>query len=448
MKAIWRLLATYFGGLVWQRWCTGLGLVMIFVGSWGLLLSPASPYWNALVIGICAVFFGASLMPVVVGQLISGHYLYLLPHGRVKLLCSVLAALTLLALVFAGLVSALYATYSVPHTMVFAKAIVVSFLTFSMMYVLLWFFSRAQTALGLLVGAMLLIASLGLPFRFIYWSMITSILWPVIGGGVVFALCIAAFLMAPRLKRAFAQRSAHGHALSHSYARSRAYAVGSARAPNRTARYTVGKELDLLVGTTRPWTLALGQIVPILIAGLFVAAPGFWLFYFALFSVIFGATTSFAAPRSRALWLRTAWSRTELFGQIERSFWRHHCYSLTALLLLFVAMGRYLGFSSSLLWLGLPLLVLGTTVSTYLGLMMTRGIGWWDSALAILTMGLLMAAAVNAANVPVDNFRVEGIEILLAALAWGYRVAAKRRWSRLDWMLCRPVAGDASRTSF
>jgi hypothetical protein len=434
MKALWCLLRIYFGAIPWMRWCAGAGFLMILSGSLGVYLMPLSLFWVETVIGICALFLGTGLMPVVVGRLISGHALYVLPFGRLKMLISIVAALALLALIFAGLVSALYAQYSLAHGMVFAKALIVSFLTFAMMYVLLWFFSRAQSALGLLVGAMLVIASLGLPFRFIYWAMMTSILWPLIGGGLIFGACIAAFLLGPRVK----------HALVQGLASSRFVSAGE----NRRNEYTRGKEVDLLIGTTRPWVLALGQVVPIIVAGLFVDAPGFWLFYFALFSVISGATTSFAASRSRALWLRAGWSREELFARIEMSFWRHHGYSLTALLLLFIGMGTYLKLPDSLLWLGLPLLAAGTAVSTYLGLMMTRGIGWLDSALAISTMVLLMAAAVVAASGTPNVPLVVGMEASLAALAWLFRAAAKRRWTQLDWLLCRPLAGDAARTSF
>jgi hypothetical protein len=53
------------------------------------------------------------------------------------------------------------------------------------------------------------------------------------------------------------------------------------------------------------------------------------------------------------------------------------------LLIVLVAIGTYVGLSTQLLGFGLPLLLLGSAVSTYLGLMMTRGIGWLESVLAV-----------------------------------------------------------------
>jgi hypothetical protein len=112
-------------------------------------------------------------------------------------------------------------------------------------------------------------------------------------------------------------------------------------------------------------------------------APSIWLFYLTIFSALSGAITSLAATRSRALWLRAHWTRGELFARVEAAFWRHNSYALGVLLIVLVAIGTYVGLSTQLLGFGLPLLLLGSAVSTYLGLMMTRGIGWLESVLAV-----------------------------------------------------------------
>jgi hypothetical protein len=162
-----------------------------------------------------------------------------------------------------------------------------------------------------------------------------------------------------------------------------------------------------------------------------------WLFYFALCSAISGAMASAAAARSRCLWLRARWSRQELFRHVEASFLRHNTYSVSALIVLLVAIGTYRDLPTSLLALGMALLIVGTAASTYLGLMMTRGVGWVDCICAIGTMGVMMAAAVYARGNSTERAIVMGLEVLLAVLTLAFRALAIRRWRLLDWMICR-----------
>src|SRR5690606_26884238 len=91
------------------------------------------------------------------------------------------------------------------------------------------------------------------------------------------------------------------------------------RVTSRT--YAEGTEEALLLGTSSPWILAIGQAVPVGIAAAYFAMPSVWLFFFALFSAIAGAVTSHAAERSRALWLRGGLTRAELFRRVERAYW-------------------------------------------------------------------------------------------------------------------------------
>jgi hypothetical protein len=115
------------------------------------------------------------------------------------------------------------------------------------------------------------------------------------------------------------------------------------------------------------------------------------------------------------------------------------------LLLLYVAIGSYLEFSTPLLALGLPLLALGSIASLYLGLMMTRGLGWLESALGIVTMGLPVATAVSLGSETPNRLTAIELEVALAALALIYRTAARSRWNALDWMVCRN--GSATRAA-
>jgi hypothetical protein len=112
--------------------------------------------------------------------------------------------------------------------------------------------------------------------------------------------------------------------------------------------------------------------------------------------------------------------------------------TLGVLLVLMVAIGSYTELPTSLLAAGLPLLVLGTVMSTYLGLMITRGLHWLEAVLAISVMLTLMAVAVLAAR-STDNLAIiTVVEVALACLAFVFRAAARRRWAQIDWMMCRP----------
>jgi hypothetical protein len=94
---------------------------------------------------------------------------------------------------------------------------------------------------------------------------------------------------------------------------------------------------------------------------------------------------------------------------------------------------------------GVPLLALGSVASLYLGLLMTRGLHWFEAALGILTMGLLMATAVAIGDDVLNRVTVVELELTLLALAVIYRTMASARWNALDWMVCRN--GPATRAA-
>jgi hypothetical protein len=103
-----------------------------------------------------------------------------------------------------------------------------------------------------------------------------------------------------------------------------------------------------------------------------------------------------------------------------------------------VGIGTYWNFPAAFLAAALPLLVLSTVLSTYLGLMITRGIRWLEAILGIAVMLGLMAVAVLAAFSDIDAAMVFGLEAVLAVLAVGLRFEARRRWLHIDWTMCRP----------
>jgi hypothetical protein len=140
------------------------------------------------------------------------------------------------------------------------------------------------------------------------------------------------------------------------------------------------------------------------------------------------------------LWLRARWSRAEIFAQVERSFWRHNAYVLLALLVLLAVIGVTSRLPLRLLGVGLPLLALGTTLSTYLGLLITRGLRWFEIALGLGVMLALMVIAVAAVSGTVSLLWLVAFELLLAALAAVLRLMARNRWAQIDWAESRPVS--------
>jgi hypothetical protein len=440
MKAIVRLVYTSFTGTALLRVVTVASLVAGIGGvALNLYLPPLTggsggPSRFSLaqetfilllpVAGLLGFVFAASLLPALFARLASSHYLYVLPHGRTKLLMSAFATVALTALFAAGIVTMYYYKTPLALDLIFQRAIAVSFVTASFLYVVLWLTGKSGT-IGLLVGSFVMIATLVLPLIFIATPS-TSLALPWTACAVLWAVFAVGFLLAPRLKAPLGR-------LRHTFAQ----LTGST--------YRGGGEIDFLVGTARPWTLAAGQIVPIAIASYVMSsaawAPLAWVFFLTIISVTTGAVASLAATRGRALWLRARWTRAELFRHVENAFWRYNCWTLGVLLLLLVAIGDSLALPTRVLAFGMGLLALGTTLSTYIGLIVTARIGWRDAALAVVVILALMRTAFLASWPVTPTATMVAYELGLAALALLVREIARRRWSRLDWMLCRPELG-------
>jgi hypothetical protein len=147
--------------------------------------------------------------------------------------------------------------------------------------------------------------------------------------------------------------------------------------------------------------------------------------------------TAVAATRARSLWLRAHWTRTELFTRVERAFWGHNCFVLGVLLVTLVAVGSWIELPTKMLAFGLVLLMLGTTLSTYLGLIVTASLGWTECVLAAATMVALMMTSTYTGSASAPPMTIAALCAGLAAAALVLRQLAVRRWARLDWMLCR-----------
>ncbi len=445
MKALLRLVRTYFTGTPLLAITTTLGALGVFGGSVLFLYLPPilrsqgepSRFSQGVetlifltpVAGVVAVAFGASLLPTLFARLAASHYLYVLPHGRIKLLASVFVTLTLVALVVAGTTTVYYMRTPLQLDVVFERAFVVALLTSNLLYVVLWIIGRTSSAIGLLVGSIVMIATLIVPLPFIA-APSRSLTAPWAASFLIWGVFAAAFLLAPRWKGT----------------------VGRIRqaiaARFKGAAYHGGGEVDFLIGTGRPWALALGQVVAILMAWYFlsgfeVAAPSAfspWLFFMSILSILAGAIASMAATRSRRLWLRARWTRAELFRRVEEALWRHNSFALGVLLVLLVVLGSEAYVPTKVLVFGMGLAMLGIALSTYLGMMITAPIGWLDAALAVAAMVLLMIAANYASRPATPATVVYVFEGALAVLALTFRSIAQRRWAQLDWMRCRADA--------
>jgi hypothetical protein len=449
VKAIARLMLVYFVGTPLRRGLSLLGAAATVIGIAALLyLPPLVAQWGQQsqfslaveafltllpLIGVTLLLFGGSLMPAAVSHFASSHYAYVLPHGRIKLLASALVMVVLLAAISSGASIAYYINTGMPFETLTSRMWVATFLTYTLVYLVLWLVGQSQSALAVIGASLLVVPALLMPLRLmnplipLRWAAIPAIaLWIAIAAALLFASRMK--VLAARTRRALRRREAAAFA----------------------AQYEGGNEIDLMVGTSRPWVLALGQVVPIVVATYFIGRmygdvaidtkTKVWLFYLTIFSVLSGGSASFAAARSRALWLRARWMRPELFLRVEAAFWKHNGYALGILLVTMAAVGSVFDLPIRPLAFGLALLALGTTVSTYLGLTLTRSIGWLQASVAVGSMLLLLTTAIYATDREVAAGTIATLEAALAALALVLRHVAKRRWLALDWMECRPEA--------
>jgi len=443
MSTVARLVYSYFMCTPLTRALT-LGGVALYVFSMFVLTSwPQSEHMLAFAwAGQMALFLGSAMMPLMFGRIAQSKAMGLLPHGRLKLLVSALITVAIIAAP-AGLITPFAYVAGVSgkisdlskypqlrdYTVNLGLVIYTSFcIVAGWLYVAMWFLSSQRNMAGLAKGLLVIVFTLFLPAREIR-ELSGTIAWNIQALAVVWTIFGAGFLFWPRFRMLRAQwRLPH---------------LPDTQTP---ARRTSGREVDLILGTRNPWLMIAALIAPLVIATrIGTADPVVWLFFLTIFSTVTGAIAGQAAERSRALWLRRGWSRAELFLRAERSFWRHNSVVLGVLLALMVLIGSYAGLPINLLAAGIPLLVLGTVLSTYLGFMITRGIRWPEASIGIAIMLSLMAIPMllEAGNA---NLAVVGaIEGCLAIFALILRSIARRRWEQIDWSQCRPSGALSTR---
>lgn len=435
MRAVARLVYDYFFGTPLTRALTCGGLALCVVSVLVVTYLPQTEHMLAFaMVGQLAIFLGSALMPLMAGRLAQGHALQLVPRGRLKLLASIYLTMALAAspagllapLAFiAGMSASLSDIHKIPHAteylsfmglFTYTSLVLVS----GWLYLILWFLTSQRNFAGLAKALFIVVLVVFGPTRnqddpvaTIEWNLVLlAVAWTVFGAG---------FLAWPSL--------------------SSKLVPGAARRERRAiaSRDTWGREVRVILGTQNPWQLTAAMVLPlVLVTPTGMRLPEVWLYLFTIFSTVMGAFAGQAATRSRALWLRRGSSRVELFAEVERAFWRHNGIVLTFLLALFVAISSYLHLPGELLVPGLPLLVLGATLSTYLGLMITRSLRWTEVLVASAVMLALMIVALLAGTQRVDLAAVMAIEAGLAIAAIVLRVIARRRWENLDWFECRP----------
>lgn len=438
MKAVLALLRTYYGATTLGRQVSLVSALLVAIAlairivrpEFGLMFqtgympdtSPALKFVVAVVpvLGLFGMFFGTFMLPVVLGQLSHTRRLHALPHGRTRIVASAVACVTLVA----ATNTLIFAFYIPPPFRDDFRTFSAALAGFTLLYVVVWLITRSRTPFGRLSSSMLLIAALAIPawlaprMDTIDYVIATAVAWVVIGAAIGRSR-YSPGLIQRVMDRRLCVRSPGGE-------------------PRLIGRQVSEQErIDALVGTAKPWLVALGPVVPAMIAVFFVRTPAGWLFYLTLFAMLSGAIASVAARRSRALWLRGQWSRDEIFARLERAFWRQNGCALIVLALAHSAICMYFSLPLRTGLLGIPLLALATATSTYLGLMMTRRIHWIEIPPTLATMILVMTTAVSIADAGMSLPWVIAQMLVLVAATLGFRFLGRRRWHEIDWALTR-----------
>jgi hypothetical protein len=432
MSTVAQLVWMYFARMPALRWVT-LGSVLAVLASAFVL-----PFHTGSGLGHLLAFFGgaalipaAALMPLTVGRLAGSHAICVLPYGRLKLFFSALITVLIVSIPI-PLLGVIEQVFVVPPTVaamytpsqkvaaslyIFSSFYVGTFLVVTWLYLAIWFATSERNVRGLAKCLLVVIALIWIPterireldpkFHLTLWESI--LMWAAFGLWLAYG--------------------------------GRLRGVSQIKMPSiagRLGRYAGGREFDVILGTAHPWLLTLGVLFPVVLQMLIgFQLRNTWLFYLTLTSTAFGAIAGYAAERTRALWLRTRWSREELFARVESAFWKHNSIKLGALLVLLVGVTRFYGLPARTVPLGVPLIVLGMILSTYLGLMLTRGLRWPETTLGVLIMLAVMGTAVLAASDGDYTMEVLALEGVLALVAIVLRQIARDRWHHIDWAMLK-----------
>jgi hypothetical protein len=197
-----------------------------------------------------------------------------------------------------------------------------------------------------------------------------------------------------------------------------------------------GNEMRLALGLHHPWLHTILISIYALVLMSSAKLHSGWLFYLTLFGMVSGGLPATIAAKARGLWLRKPWSREQLFINVERFLWRNASSRVLFLAVLGVLVAIHAQFSWPRIALGSLHLVATAVASIYLGLLQTAGWRWSNAVLIVFTFGVAVLGAVASGG---DLIGVPIATATLAILTLAYRGIAKRRWTQLDWIVCRPV---------
>ena len=179
MNAVARLVWLYFTGTPMTRALSFCGILSCLISLYVVSYLPQSEHMLAFAQGGQLMFFlGSSLMPVMVGRLAQGHTSGVLPHGRWKLLSSMLLTVFIVALP-AGILTpfAFVAGMSEPasalgghpklveYTINMAWVIYTSSVIIAgWLYLVMWFLSQRNVA-GFAKGMLVIVILMFMPAR-------------------------------------------------------------------------------------------------------------------------------------------------------------------------------------------------------------------------------------------------------------------------------------------
>jgi hypothetical protein len=445
MKAVARLLLTSFTATETLAVAGAGGVGALFLGVLACLLIklPVPTVFSLQALGFAAlgaVFFGSMFMPSMFSRLAQSNTIDLLPQGRLKLLASTLLTILIVSLhVPVAFIAIMRTTapdgmqdivyYSSGLSMfdylqapffwfVFAIAV----LAYTWGYIVMWSAAAIHTrSIGAFSRTMLLLAmpillvakyhKASIHFTLDVIVILNAALWSS------YALC---YLVLARLKIVNDMRH-------------RVVAVLKDFRWRQSA--TQGNEMRLILGLHHPWLYTI--LVGVYALGLISSAKlhSGWLFYLTLFGMMTGGLPATIAANARGLWLRKPWSREQLFANVESFLLRNASTKVLLLAIWGALIAMHAQFSWPLIVLGSLHLAVTAFASIYLGLMQTGRMRWSNAILIVFTFGVAVTGAVASSG---DLIGVPIMTALLAVLTLAYRSIAKRRWTHLDWIVCRP----------
>ncbi len=171
MKAVARLVFSYFTCTPMLRASSAVGLVTILVSAYvlGHQHQGEAMLWLAF-FGPLAFYIGSALMPLMFGRMARSHLIRVLPYGRIKLLVSAYTTILIVSLPMAALMYLGYSSATAPEVfdpvkyeqwrqyvnqavwLVFLGSIVMA----GWLYLAMWFITSQRSIAGYVKGLLVI----------------------------------------------------------------------------------------------------------------------------------------------------------------------------------------------------------------------------------------------------------------------------------------------------